>query len=84
MVIAGYWTLADIAEWEGQGRSTEAVRQALRRLGVDPVPDLHGRGGARLYDPEKVRAEWPRLPGRGARTDLTRGAGDDDDGAPPT
>ena len=68
------WSLRDIADWDGT-RSPEACRVALRRLGVSPDPDRYGRGGARLYLADEVRAAWPRLPGRGARTDLEERAG---------
>jgi hypothetical protein len=57
------WSVADVARWSGISRN--AAYKALRSLEVTHV--AYGRSGALLYDPAVVRAEWPRLRGRGAR-----------------
>lgn len=57
------WTVRDVARWASI--SPNAAYKALRRLGVKH--SAYGRAGALLYNPAVVRAEWPRLRGRGAR-----------------
>lgn len=57
------WTVRDVAQWANI--SPNAAYKAIRRLEIPHA--AYGRAGALLYNPAVVRAEWPRLRGRGAR-----------------
>ncbi len=64
------WTTAQVAE-HYRLASRAVARSMLARANVEAV----GRDvttGAKLYDPEHIRAAVKSRPGRGARTDIER------------